>query len=150
MADNGNPPDPPPAPGDEQPTKGRRRHAAFLKAQGLSVRAIARRLDVGQRTIFRWLKEKSFRDLEHHYRGVLFNEAVGKLCGLAGKAVDVLGGLLESPSESVRLKAATDVLKAALEIRTVAELALRLERIEADLGARGNGRRHQSRYNRHH
>lgn len=115
---------------------GRREGVALALASGKSIRAAAADCGVGERTIHSWLDtDPVFRARIDDLRSDLFGLAVGRLSDLSGKAADVLGGLLDSQSDTVRLQAARSVLEYGSRLREVTDLAHQIaelrRRIEA-------------------
>jgi hypothetical protein len=107
---------------------------ALALARGLSVRAAAAECRVGERTVHTWLADDpQFRRHVEGLRSELFGQAVGRLCDLSGKAADVLGALLDSASEHVRLQAARSVLEYGPRLREVADLAVQLAALRREV-----------------
>jgi hypothetical protein len=116
------------------PLDARQEAVALLLAAGRSVADAASETGAGVRTIRRWLAEDAaFRDRVQEMRTELFALAVGRLSNLSGKAADVLGQLLESQTEGIRLQAARSVLEQAPKLREATDLAAELARLKAQV-----------------
>lgn len=109
----------------------RQRAAALQLAYGGSVRKTAQAVMASSRTISRWLATHDFRLAVQQLRGQIFDAAAGRLCHIAGKASEVMAGLLDSEDENVRLRAATAVLHLAPRLRELTEIEMRLRELEA-------------------
>jgi hypothetical protein len=126
-------------------TGGNKREAVALAiASGRSLRQAAEQCGAGERTVKRWhAEDPSFRRRVAELRSEMFDEAVGLLSRLGGKAALVLGLLLDSASEKVRLQAARTVLDQAVRTRDLAELAAGVQELKQrldDQDARRKGR----------
>jgi hypothetical protein len=135
--DNLNPGEPPLG-GPEEcrsvPLDARQEAVALLLAAGRSVADAASETGAGVRTIRRWMAaDAAFGDRVQELRTELFALAVGRLSNLAGKAADLLGQLLESQSEGIRLQAARSVLEQAPKLRDSADLAGQVESLREQL-----------------
>src|SRR5262249_1718901 len=90
------------------------------------------------------LQSPAFRQRVQTLRGEMLAAAAGKLCGAAGKAVDVLQALLDDPTARVRLRAALGILTSLLRVREQTDLEERLGRFEVGaeprMHAGANGR----------
>jgi hypothetical protein len=117
---------------------GRREAVALALAGGSNVRDAAGACGVGERTVFTWLKDPAFRDRVDAIRSDLFALAVGRLAGLSGQAAEVLGGLLASRSEAIRLQAARSILDYGPRLRDSVELARRIEELKRQLEGAGD------------
>lgn len=127
MADNGRPsgdgePEPVRPSGDDE--------LILFLAAGASVREAAERAGIGERTVYRRLADADFRRSVSEARGRLFDVALGKLAGIATKAADTLGRLMESDKPSVALGAAKAALELGPRLREATELEERLNRLE--------------------
>jgi transposase len=123
-------------------SNGKREAVALAVASGLSLRKAAEQCRVGERTVMRWhAEDESFRRRIAELRTQLFDEAVGLLSRLGGKAALVLGLLLDSDSEKVRLAAAKAVLDQATKTRDLAELAAGVEELKQRLDDQDRARK---------
>lgn len=128
MATNGIPDEP----------SNRQEAVALALAGGQTVRDAAKATDVGERTIHRWLAEDAaFRRRVSELRDAMYSAAVGRLADLTGTAAEVLGELLESQADNVRLAAARTILEQAVRMHDHADLLRRLDALEQRDAARG-------------
>ena len=122
---------------------GERRHAnaalVAALAGGATVRDAAAEAGIGEATAHRRLKEPEFRQHVDEARGELIAAAVARLGAASTKAVSTLEGLLTAESEAVQLGAARAILDAALKWREHADLAERLDAVEAWIEVAGEG-----------
>jgi hypothetical protein len=121
-----------PAPGGSgRKPKGRDREpAALLLAGGATVKDAAAGAGVSERAVRNWKRDPPFQARVEELRSELFGHAVGRLAGHHGKAADVLGALLDSDSEGVRLKAARAILELGPRLREQTDTAERLAELE--------------------
>ena len=101
-------------------------------AVGASVAEAAERAGVGQRTVHRRLKDTEFRQAVSEVRGRALDAAVGKLAGLAAKAIGTLERLVQSDTPSVALRAAKTILELGPRLRAFTELEERIAAMEAE------------------
>src|SRR5690242_10354775 len=102
----------------------KRDRAALDLAGGYSVRAVARKRQIGERTLRRWLAEdEDFQAEVTRLRTELFTAATGTLCRLCGRAARKLGKLLDARSETVQLGAVRTVLEGAARLQETTNLA---------------------------
>ena len=92
---------------------------------------------IKRQTFYKWLKDPAFRDELRRRLDDLTEAAVGQLKSAAGEAVQALRGLLESESESVRLRAALGILDQIHRAKEL-DIVARLEEIEQFLDERKN------------
>jgi hypothetical protein len=102
-------------------------------AQGVPTSEAARRAGVSERTAYRRMEDPSFRRLVMETRASLFAQAVGVLASTSGKAAEVLGKLLDSESEQVRLNAARLILELGPKIQESTDLAEQIAEIKQRL-----------------
>jgi hypothetical protein len=106
----------------------------FAFAAGADIAGAARHAVVSVKTVQRRLKDQAFRSQVDARRAELVSNAIGRLSALGTLAGDVLGGLLKSQSEKVRLGAARTALDFMIKgrdyerlSREVAELRRQVE-----------------------
>lgn len=104
--------------------------AAVLLAGGLSLRQTAKRVKVGERTLYRWSRDPNFAAEVAQLRAAMLRRGAGQLARLIGRAVKTLKELLESDDERIQLGAASRVLEQATRIIEMAELERRLQALE--------------------
>ena len=100
-------------------------------AGGATVREAAGAARVGERTVYRRLEDAEFKRRVDEARAELLSGAMSRLSAATTDAVTTLTGLLAAESETVRLGAARSILDTALRWRDQADLAGRLDNIEA-------------------
>jgi hypothetical protein len=116
------------------PRAAKQERLALLLASGRGIKVAAAEVGVGERTAHTWLDDAGFRRLVAVLRGRLLDEALSKLAGGAGAAVEVLKGLLDHPNAHVRLRSALGILDALLKYREHVELDRRLLDLEGRVG----------------
>ncbi len=100
-------------------------------AGGSTVQDAAATAGVGVATVYRRLREREFKQKVEEARTELLSGAMARLSAATTDAVTTLMGLLAAESESVRLGAARSILDMALRWRESADLAERLDAVEA-------------------
>jgi transposase-like protein len=125
------------------PLSAKQQAVALALAAGRTAAEAAGEHGCGERTVRRWLAEvPEFRQRIEATRTALFNQAVGKLADLCGKAATTLGELLDSEAEGVRLRAAQAILSTAPQLREATGLAAKVDDLErrlAEVGREHNG-----------
>jgi AcrR family transcriptional regulator len=101
-------------------------------AAGATVAEAAERAGVGERTVYRRLKDAEFRRAVSEVRGRAFDAAVGKLAGLAAQAVSALERMLQDGSRAEAVRAAKIILELVPRLRTFTELEERIAALEAE------------------
>ncbi len=107
----------------------RQQRAIVALLSEASARAAAASCGVAERTLYRWLADKTFRRAYREASRRLLDDAVGKLRAGAADAIDTLRSALKAEGESVRVRAAQVLLDAALKADGD-ELAARVEALE--------------------
>jgi hypothetical protein len=115
---------------------------AVLLAAGLSITKAAAKAGVGERTVYRRLKDPDFRRRVSEAREAMVAKTVGRLAALGNLAVGQLHGLLsrETTGEQVRLgaaRAALDFLFRSNEQYTLAKQVEDLRRQVEEISDRG-------------
>ena len=108
-------------------------------AGGATVRDAASAAGIGEATAHRRLKESAFARRVDEARAEILAGAMARLSAGTTRAVETLTDLLAAESESVRLGAARSILDTALRWREHAELAERLDAVEAWIEVAGEG-----------
>jgi hypothetical protein len=103
---------------------------ALALARGETVAAAARAAGLSERTVRRRLEDAEFRRLVESARGELWGAASGLLSALASKAAGVLGELMDSDSESIRLSAARAALEHGTALRGLIDLESKVSELE--------------------
>jgi hypothetical protein len=115
----------------------KKHQAATFLASGHTVRATANTLGVNEKTVSVWKYDTEFIKLVESYRSTMVDRALGRLAGIAYRAVRTLAVCLESKDgDNVRVRAATAILDQLIRIRDVTELEARLTALEQRLGDR--------------
>jgi len=86
------------------------------------------------------MKEESFRAELKRQRDELIERALDSLKANVSKATETLVKLLDSESESMRVRAAEDIIEFAQKALEHEELERRLEALEARISQQGNYR----------
>jgi len=98
---------------------------------GATVENAARAAGVGERTVYRRLKNPAFRQQLQQRRGDIVQRAAGLLTAAALEAIKTLVGLQKPSSPAaVQLGAARSILELGMKLREVADLAERVEALE--------------------
>jgi HD-like signal output (HDOD) protein len=105
-----------------------------------SVPSAAEQAHIGERTLRRWLTDKTFREAYRHASRRLFDEATGQLRAATGEAVTTLREALQSDHDGVRVRAALGILDAAVKA-DFDDLAARVAALEEAQRREQNGTR---------
>jgi phage terminase small subunit len=98
---------------------------------GATMPEAARQAGIGERTLFRWQNDPTFKAELDRQRRQLAEQALSSLQGLTDRAVARLGRLIDSESESVALRACQFVLEQAREHIELHDLAERVADLES-------------------
>jgi len=79
-------------------------------ALGMDPSSAARACGVSSRTVYRRMRDPSFRSELDHAKEVVRGQVFAKLSDAANEAVGVLWGLMNSEDDSIRLKASKAIL----------------------------------------
>jgi hypothetical protein len=105
---------------------------ALRIAAGKPIATAAAEVDVGERTTHRWLTDPNYRVYIDGIRRQLLEESMGRLIGLATRAVDTFAALLdEEITPAVRLGSARSIFDVLLRIREMTSLEARIAALEA-------------------
>jgi len=96
---------------------------------------------VGKATVYEWLKNEAFRDELRRHREEIVQAALEGLKSNVSKATEALVGLLESENESIRHRAARDVIEFVVKTTENESLEERIEALEERLKELNEGRR---------
>lgn len=116
---------------------------AAALAAGRSHRDAATAAGVSEKTVYRRLKERGFRDRVAELRGAMTAAALGKLTDGMAAAAAALNGLVADADPDVRHRAAVKVIELALKVQERAELEERLGRVERLLAGGADDADHQ-------
>ncbi|MGE5444532.1 MAG: phBC6A51 family helix-turn-helix protein [Ignavibacteriales bacterium] len=106
-----------------------------------TVEDVAKKIGVGERTLYRWLTLPHFEKCLSEEREKLRDQAFSNLKARLNTAVERLGGLLDSETESIKLRASQAILDYNIKIVKTEELEERLKALEEALERRKNGGR---------
>ena len=114
----------------------RQEAVAVLMASGATAAAAAKRAGVGERTVKTWMAGQALPARIDQLRGELTSQALGVLIrgmtGAAGVLVEIATD--DGQPAQVRVRAASEILNRAMQLRDVAELARRLDALESAAG----------------
>ncbi len=96
---------------------------------------------VGKATVYEWLKNETFRDELNRHREEIVTGALETLKANVTKATEALVGLLMSENESIRHRAARDVIEFVVKTTENESLEERIEALEERLKELNEGRR---------
>jgi transposase-like protein len=112
---------------------------ALALAGGQPIAAVADQFGLSRRTIERRLADPAFRRLVADFRGQLIAAALGLLAENMTRAARAIAGLIDSPREHIRLRAARTLIHAGLRVRDSVDLGDRIRDLEAELARRQEG-----------
>jgi hypothetical protein len=111
--------------------------AAALLASGLTMRAVAKKLGVNERTIHTWRADPEFLKLVTDYQSKMIARSLGRLSNAASKAVQTLIDCLKSnESDSVKVRAAMGILDQLVKMRELTNHEQRLTELERRIACR--------------
>jgi len=102
----------------------------LLNPTNKSVSGIAKNLNIGERTIYSWLKQSVFKEALFNARKELIKDSLNKLKESLGEAINVINGLMHSDKEMISLKASQLVIDYNLKLREDEDFEERLSRLE--------------------
>lgn len=103
---------------------------AVCVAAGDTVRDAATTAGVSERTARRRMADPHFRDRVAKLRTEMTAQALGRMAARMASAADVLGELLNSDRDSVRLGAARTLIEMGLKLRDTLEVDARITALE--------------------
>jgi len=95
-----------------------------------TIKRVAEKIHVSERTIYNWLKNSEFRTILNKERKRLTEDYLDGLSNLLDKAIKTLDDLMNDKSSSIRLKASSCILDYNLKIRERKDIIEKLENIE--------------------
>jgi hypothetical protein len=100
-----------------------------------TLRAAASSAGISETTLWRWLREPSFRVAYRRARQEVLERATIRLAAIAEAAVEALGEIVADPTVSphVRVSAASRIIEFALKAAEIEDVQARLEKLEAAL-----------------
>ncbi len=121
----------------EDVRKNQKTQLALAIARGESITAWARRNEVPLRSAFRWAKDPKLRGAVEALRRRALDRAIGRMAGLAVKAVEGIARLTkDAASESVQLRACRAILADQMAVAKFSNLEQRMVEIEEQLQER--------------
>ena len=110
--------------------------AALLSEQ--TIAAAAEKASISEVTLWRWLKREDFLAAYRAARRQVYEKAIAQIQQSSWAASTTLLKLLASPSDSVRLRAATEILNQANKGVELIDFEERLSALEQQAEQRGN------------
>ena len=89
-----------------------------------------KRAKVSKATLYKWLKDPRFKEELRRRRNEVARDALDRLKGLVGKAIDKLAELIDSEKPYIQKAVAEKIIDYTLRSIEIEELEERLERIE--------------------
>ncbi len=102
----------------------------LLNPTNKGVLGVAKKLGIGERTIYTWLKQPEFKEALYNARNELTKDNLNKLKESLGEAINVINGLMHSGKEMVSLKASQLIIDYTLRLRETEDFEERLEKLE--------------------
>jgi hypothetical protein len=98
-----------------------------------NIREAARAVKIGERTLYTWLRDRTFANAYHAARAASVSQAIARLQQASGEAVGTLAEVMRDPEAgaSARVTAATKILEMAVRGVEIEELKRRLALLEA-------------------
>ena len=106
-----------------------------------STEEACRRARINKTTVYEWLKEESFREELKRQRDEMIERALDSLKASVAKATETLVKLLDSDKETIRARAAENLIEFAQKAIEVEELEKRIEALENFMRERRDYRR---------
>ena len=106
-----------------------------------SIPEAARSIDIGERTLWRWLQKEDFREEYRRARAEVVRHAVVRVQAGMSQAVQTLMDVMlndEAPASS-RVSAAKSMLDLGIKAVELEDLGSRLDRLEAEIAKRWTG-----------
>ena len=127
------------APGEKKDQKKEVAICAMLSAP--SLREAAKKAGIAEATLYRWLKDDSFKNDYKAAKRELLNHAISRLQQSSGKAVNVLVNIAEDKNcpASARVSAAKTILETSLKAAEIEVLEERIEKLEKVIEGRAHG-----------
>ena len=95
-----------------------------------SIEEAAKKARVGRDSIYRWLKQKEFKDQLEQERRVIFEEGLNALRMATSKAAKKMIELLDHNNSNLRRLAAKDILSLTIKVIEIQDLDERIGRLE--------------------
>ena len=99
----------------------------------------ARSVNVGARTLYRWLKNREFNAALREARRTAFSQSVARLQQMCSAAVSTLGKVMVDPDTpaSTRVRAADSILNHSAKAIEIEDIEARVAALEAAAGNNG-------------
>ncbi|OAT82230.1 phBC6A51 family helix-turn-helix protein [Desulfotomaculum copahuensis] len=106
-----------------------------------SIGEAARKVGIGERTLWRWLQNPEFSERYRELKQQILHQAVSRLQSICGEAVNTLRDVMLDPKNlaSARVTAARTVLEMAIKAAELEDLTARLEELERLAGVKSKG-----------
>jgi hypothetical protein len=117
-------------------SEAKRQAVAFALASGKTAKQAAAEHHVGERTVGLWMAEDDFRATVRRFQAELFAAAIGILLKGHQLAALKIVTLVNSPDDSLALRAARCALEVCCQLRQTMEFDERLAALEATEKAR--------------
>ncbi len=98
-----------------------------------TVEGVAKKIGVGERTLYRWLTLPHFKQRLEEEKKKLRHQALDELKATLNSAVSALRELLGSANESIRLRGAQSVIDFNLKLGEIQDVEQRLARLEESI-----------------
>jgi len=95
-----------------------------------TIKRVAEKIHISDRTIYNWLKDSEFRTILNKERKRLTDDYLDKLSNLLDKAMKTFDELMNDESSNIRLKASSCIIEYNLKVRERKDIIERLEKIE--------------------
>ena len=124
---------------DNDALSANQRRALLALLAAPNVRAAARQCGLGERTLWRYLADETFKAVLRARQDAALAAATASLTGLAGNAVEVLRAILldQATTPAVRLRAAISALDQMRKSAELDNLAARVARLEENMAGGG-------------
>lgn len=113
--------------------KPKQMQAVELLALGFTREETAKRVGVGERTLYLWLQQAEFQQALRDVQAEQWRALLGRLGRLTGEAVDALQRALRDAPHAVQVRAADVLLGKLVAVKQVHELEQRLAALEREL-----------------
>lgn len=89
---------------------------------------------IGRSTYYTWLSNPQYKEKIEIFRKIMLNDSINELKQSSQEAVNVLKNLLESKSETIRLRSAKYIIDTIIKYIEIEDIVERLEVIEQQFG----------------
>jgi len=104
-----------------------------------SIKEAAIQCGIAEKTAHAWLRDPDFQSELRKVQDALTREAMSRVIGSVGKAVDVLESIMqdEGTAPAPRVSAAKTILEQALKVYDLENVQRRLDALEKEVGISG-------------